>query len=139
MDPNEALRQIILTAKQLHVDVTRDIKIAHADDLAELVLGLHDWINGGGFLPAAWQKGDGGSHYAYAALLHYDPDKTDSLVYVGPGNDSNVRPGDQSLNAACGQSEWIATTHDPELVECLKCRRTDLWRNAVDPLLVSHE
>lgn len=54
MDPDEVLRQIRATAKQLQVDVTRDIKIQHADDLAELILGLDAWITGGGFLPRDW-------------------------------------------------------------------------------------
>jgi hypothetical protein len=56
MDPDEALRQIRLTAKQLQVDVTRDIKIQHADDLAVLILGLDEWLTKGGFLPTDWDN-----------------------------------------------------------------------------------
>ena len=64
MDPNEALRQIRLTIKQLQVEdkpvggIALPQFIQHARDLAELVEGLDEWLSKDGFLPADWRSDD---------------------------------------------------------------------------------
>jgi hypothetical protein len=64
MDPDEALRQIRLTIKQLRVEdkpvggIAEHTFVQHARDLAELVEGLDEWLSKSGFLPAAWQRHD---------------------------------------------------------------------------------
>jgi len=54
MDPDEALRQIrVIVANVLEgnaPDAPPDI-----DELAELVMGLDNWIVRGGYLPKAWE------------------------------------------------------------------------------------
>lgn len=54
MDPNETLRIIRLTTKQMRVDEHPDIRKQHADDLAEHVEALDEWLTKGGFLPSDW-------------------------------------------------------------------------------------
>jgi hypothetical protein len=62
MDPDETLRQIRLTIKQLRVEdkpvggIAEHTFVQHARDLAELVDGLDEWLSKSGFLPAAWQR-----------------------------------------------------------------------------------
>ena len=52
----------------------------------------------------------------YEAWLHFQPDASGATtVRVGFGRE---------LHAACGQSEWIAVTSRPDLVECVKCKAT---------------
>ena len=59
MDPNTALREILLIANDIldnEVDDQDQItdRLADADTLASHVLILHEWIKKGGFLPKAW-------------------------------------------------------------------------------------
>jgi hypothetical protein len=62
MDPNEALRQIRLTTKQMAVEDKTPIQesaelfsfIQHARDLATLVDGLDEWLSRDGMLPFDW-------------------------------------------------------------------------------------
>lgn len=55
MDPNEALRLIRLTIKQMRVDTDPFIKQAHAEELAEYVEGLDEWLSRDGILPDDWK------------------------------------------------------------------------------------
>lgn len=57
MDPDETLRVIRLTARQMEVDSDPAIRAAHALELAEHVAALDEWLSNGGFLPLAWMKG----------------------------------------------------------------------------------
>lgn len=57
MDPNETLRLLRLTVKQMRVDENPDIRAAHADEVAEYVEALDEWLTEGGFLPHAWKAG----------------------------------------------------------------------------------
>lgn len=60
MDPNEALRIIRLTIKQLRIEAPTSVSparpefIQHARDLAETVAGLDEWLSADGILPEAW-------------------------------------------------------------------------------------
>lgn len=58
MDPNETLRQIRLTMKQMQVEDgavgSHRLFHQHARDLVELVEALDGWIANGGFLPDDW-------------------------------------------------------------------------------------
>jgi hypothetical protein len=59
MDPNANLTEQLSLAQKI-VDgryAIHDSLEADADRLAELVVALDGWIRGGGFLPAAWEKG----------------------------------------------------------------------------------
>lgn len=63
MDPDEALRQIRLLVRQLHVEDrpvgnqnARLEFVQHARDLAEAIEGLDSWMTRGGFPPKAWTK-----------------------------------------------------------------------------------
>jgi len=56
MDPNETLRLIRLTIKQMRVDEDPGVRKAHADELAEYVEALDEWLSKGGFLPYEWSK-----------------------------------------------------------------------------------
>lgn len=66
MDPNEALRQIRLTIKQMRAEDMTPIResaelfsfIQHARDLATLVDGLDDWLIMDGVLPSDWESED---------------------------------------------------------------------------------
>ena len=51
MDPDEALKELLLLARRVLADTQSD---PEAVRLAEGVTELHDWISGGGFPPAAW-------------------------------------------------------------------------------------
>lgn len=62
MDPNENLReQLKLANRILATPYGEDSFVSETDarDLAELVIGLNEWITKGGFLPAAWSKSRG--------------------------------------------------------------------------------
>jgi hypothetical protein len=62
MDPNEALRIIRATIKQMAVEDKTPIQesadlfsfVQHARDLAATVTGLDEWLSKDGFLPADW-------------------------------------------------------------------------------------
>lgn len=62
MDPNANLREQLALARSLISQNDADendggtIDVCDATRLAELVVALHEWIDGGGFLPAAWRK-----------------------------------------------------------------------------------
>lgn len=55
MDPNEALRMIRLTARQMAVDTDPGVKAAHADEIAEYFEALDGWLSKDGFLPSDWE------------------------------------------------------------------------------------
>lgn len=57
MDPNETLRLLRLTIKQMRVDDHPDVRKAHADEVAEYFEALDGWLSGGGFPPEAWREG----------------------------------------------------------------------------------
>lgn len=54
MDPNETLRMVRATIKQMGVETNPAINAAYAELLAEYVTALDEWLSGGGFLPTAW-------------------------------------------------------------------------------------
>lgn len=54
MDPNETLRLLRLTIKQMRVDTDPAIRQAHADEIAEYFEALDGWLIRGGFLPEPW-------------------------------------------------------------------------------------
>lgn len=56
MDPDEALRILRLTAKQMDADENPLIFAAHANELIEHFTALDEWLSKGGFLPAAWAQ-----------------------------------------------------------------------------------
>jgi hypothetical protein len=56
MDPNETLRMLRLTIKQMRADDNELIRKAHADEIAEYVEALDEWLSRGGFLPSAWAR-----------------------------------------------------------------------------------
>lgn len=53
MDPDANLKDQLTIAAMI-ADGTA--KPHHVDRLAELVIALHEWIAGGGFLPSAWRR-----------------------------------------------------------------------------------
>jgi hypothetical protein len=56
MDPNETLRLLRLTLKQMKADTDPAIRQAHADEAAEHFNALDNWMSSGGFLPEAWKR-----------------------------------------------------------------------------------
>jgi hypothetical protein len=54
MDPTACLRDMLTLAQSI-VDGEGPYSQADAYDLAELVLSLHGWLKGKGFLPMQWQ------------------------------------------------------------------------------------
>lgn len=58
MDPNANLfRQITLATRIRHAaDNGQKVSEADAEELAELVTALDNWIRRGGFLPTAWER-----------------------------------------------------------------------------------
>jgi len=58
VDPNETLRLLRLTVKQIQVDDNLFIKAAHADEITEYFEALDEWLTKGGFLPTSW-NGEG--------------------------------------------------------------------------------
>lgn len=57
MDPNETLRMLRLTIKQLRVDEDTDVWEAHANEICEYFEALDDWLSRGGFPPEEWREG----------------------------------------------------------------------------------
>lgn len=59
MDPNAALAEALDIARAHQAELDDESVNNHADTgrLADLVVGLHEFITGGGFLPAAWSVG----------------------------------------------------------------------------------
>jgi len=56
MDPDKALDLLLATAKFLLEGEADDMFEESAEELAQQVLMLDEWIRGGGFLPAAWSR-----------------------------------------------------------------------------------
>lgn len=54
MDPNETLRVLRLTIRQMDADENPAIKAAHAEEVAEYFEALDEWLSRGGLLPEAW-------------------------------------------------------------------------------------
>jgi hypothetical protein len=54
MDPNELLRLIRATIKQMNVDENHDVWVAHAVEVTEYFEALDEWLSKDGFLPADW-------------------------------------------------------------------------------------
>lgn len=54
MDPNETLRLLRLTIRQMRVDEDPGVKAAHAEEIAEYFEGLDNWLSRDGFLPDDW-------------------------------------------------------------------------------------
>lgn len=59
MDPDAALAELLDLARAHQAELDDESTNNHADtgQMADLVLGLHDWLSTGGFLPAAWAVG----------------------------------------------------------------------------------
>lgn len=57
MDPNETLRLLRLTIKQMRVDEDPGVRKAHAEEVAEYFEALDQWLSRGGFPPEAWREG----------------------------------------------------------------------------------
>jgi hypothetical protein len=55
MDPNATLRDLLEWASAVLADaeLTDD---STALDAAERIVGLHEWLSKGGFLPSAWER-----------------------------------------------------------------------------------
>jgi len=58
MDPNEALRLIRLTIKQMRVDTDPGVRAAHAEEIAVYFEGLDKWLSNDGFIPDDWRSED---------------------------------------------------------------------------------
>lgn len=58
MDPNANLDEQLRIAARLVAASERGAKLDEndAERLADLVLALNDWLQGGGFLPRNWSK-----------------------------------------------------------------------------------
>ena len=61
MDPDALLHDVIVDAKEILLEIDSDEDRAapaliRAEQLAEGILNLHDWITKGGFLPQSWIK-----------------------------------------------------------------------------------
>ena len=54
MDPDETLRLLRLTIKQMRADTDPAIRKAHADEIAEYFETLDEWLVKGGYPPRAW-------------------------------------------------------------------------------------
>jgi hypothetical protein len=57
MDPNETLRLLRLTIKQMGVEPKNAIWMAHAEEVVEYVEALDTWLSSGGFIPDDWKAG----------------------------------------------------------------------------------
>lgn len=56
MDPDETLRQLRLTIKQMAVEEKGGVLwTAHAAEVVEYVEALDGWLSAGGFVPADWK------------------------------------------------------------------------------------
>lgn len=56
MDPDEALRHLLETARFVLGGEAGDMFEESAEELAQQVLDLDEWVRKGGFLPAAWRR-----------------------------------------------------------------------------------
>jgi hypothetical protein len=61
MDPNENVKRQRQVADQIIAamedgNITNSMICTLADDLAELVVALDDWLTNGGFLPSEWTR-----------------------------------------------------------------------------------
>lgn len=57
MDVNDTLRIIRLTVKQYRIERRNPaMAVAYADQLAEHIESLDEWLTKGGFLPNEWQS-----------------------------------------------------------------------------------
>lgn len=60
MDPDSALARIVELAERLVNGAPDDLEwsvlVTRAEELAETVLGLDDWLRRGGFRPAPWHR-----------------------------------------------------------------------------------
>jgi hypothetical protein len=61
MDPNETLRMILEKSHKILANTDMDDpnlaeQAILADDLAEAITNLHEWICKGGFLPNMWRR-----------------------------------------------------------------------------------
>lgn len=60
MDPNANLKEQIELAMKMMADYESEesngIDQDDAERLAELVMALHGWLKGGGFLPDKWKR-----------------------------------------------------------------------------------
>jgi hypothetical protein len=54
MDPDETLRIIRQTIKQMRVDEEDNVFEAHAQEVAEHFEALDEWLSKGGFKPKEW-------------------------------------------------------------------------------------
>lgn len=65
MDPDAALAEMLEIARQHQAELDDESLNQHADTgrLADLVVDLHEWIDSGGFLPAAWRATAGATPF----------------------------------------------------------------------------
>jgi hypothetical protein len=56
MDPNETLRLIRTSIKEMEEAESQRVWRAHAEELAEYVTALDEWLCSGGFPPGDWIK-----------------------------------------------------------------------------------
>lgn len=63
MDPDLALQRILETAKFVLGGTAGDMLEESAEELAQQVLDLDEWIRRGGFMPSPWRRpaGEGAS------------------------------------------------------------------------------
>lgn len=98
MDPNEALRLLRLTIKQMRVDEDPGVRAAHAAEIAEYAEALDEWLSKGGFMPADWR---GESDYSCAECG--TTDATTFVVTFTEGSRTEVcRACDDQLRVESG-------------------------------------
>lgn len=114
MDPDANLEAMLERAREIiamgntlakHEDgVPAQTKWQLADELAELVVALDEWLGKGGFLPAAWSKvaWPNGVTLAQAIVLGSK---------VKPLDTMHVTMGGQGLNA--DEYLYVSYTNDP--------------------------
>lgn len=60
MDPDRALDRIVELAERIVNGASEDLEwsrlVTSAEELAETVLSLDEWLRRGGFRPKAWQR-----------------------------------------------------------------------------------
>lgn len=54
MDPNELLRLLRLTIKQMRAEPKNAVWMAHAEEVTEYVEQLDEWLSHDGVLPTDW-------------------------------------------------------------------------------------
>lgn len=57
MDVNATLARLRELVKEIDAAADNEHKADIADEFADLIDGLDQWITRGGFLPSAWQRG----------------------------------------------------------------------------------